>query len=422
MRRWLLSQSALVIYASALAGWMLAERYPFPAPPFRQDEALVAMTATLRPLLYDALAWSWWAMLYTTPAILFSLLFSLVMVFVPVAERRARGSKLPPFPRNDERLQLVLGEVHHPTRLEPSDDPKWMVIPDRGLYTGVVIVGLTGSGKTTATLRPYADQIFSWHADDDERKVGGIILEVKGSFCHQVKEVLEKHGRGTDYIEMSTDGGYRYNPLASEMDSYEIAYQIASIISQLYGHSKDAFWSQAYTNLVKFLIILHRVVDEYCTLFHVYTCAISPAAIARKITEGDTLFARLNQRRNYNLVLISPRAFLTDGIQDAADWAKQGTEVQAESTPKLLALLDAANVTYRIEPPEVSATEADALTDRIEQLGAVKRWFQGDWMQIDQKLRTSIVEGFTVFGSLFDSSPVLKRIFCPPKECYAGDR
>ena len=53
-----------------------------------------------------------------------------------------------------------------------------------------------------------------------------------------------------------------------------------------------------------------------------------------------------------------------------------------------------------------------------EQFEAVKRWFYNDWCAIDQKLRTSIVEGISVFLSLFDTNPIVKRTFCPPKECY----
>ena len=52
------------------------------------------------------------------------------------------------------------------------------------------------------------------------------------------------------------------------------------------------------------------------------------------------------------------------------------------------------------------------------QLEAVRRWFFHDWRRIEPKLRTSIVEGISVFLSLFDDNPDVKRTFCPPAECY----
>ena len=53
-----------------------------------------------------------------------------------------------------------------------------------------------------------------------------------------------------------------------------------------------------------------------------------------------------------------------------------------------------------------------------EQLEAVKRWFHYDWKRIEPKLRTSIVEGISVFLILFHDNPDVKRTFCPPVECY----
>ena len=45
-----------------------------------------------------------------------------------------------------------------------SRNPKWLTIPERGLYTGVAIFGAVGSGKTSACMRPFAEQILSWQA------------------------------------------------------------------------------------------------------------------------------------------------------------------------------------------------------------------------------------------------------------------
>src|SRR5258708_19296791 len=61
---------------------------------------------------------------------------------------------------------------------------------------------------------------------------------------------------------------------------------------------------------------------------------------------------------------------------------------------------------------------AQANPEKLAQLEAVQRWFRDDWRRIEPKLRTSIVEGVSVFLSLFDDNPKVKRVFCPKKECY----
>jgi hypothetical protein len=58
------------------------------------------------------------------------------------------------------------------------------------------------------------------------------------------------------------------------------------------------------------------------------------------------------------------------------------------------------------------------MADRVAKFEAVKRWFEDDWMRIEPKLRTSIVEGVSVFLSLFDDNPRVKYSFCPPKTLY----
>ena len=48
-----------------------------------------------------------------------------------------------------------------------------------------------------------------------------------------------------------------------------------------------------------------------------------------------------------------------------------------------------------------------------EQVEAIERWYLHDWTALDAKLRTSIVEGISVFLSLFDQ-PQVAGVFCPP--------
>ena len=43
-----------------------------------------------------------------------------------------------------------------------------------------MILGAVGTGKTSACMYPYVDQLLRWKADDPARKLGGLVLEVKG--------------------------------------------------------------------------------------------------------------------------------------------------------------------------------------------------------------------------------------------------
>ena len=103
-----------------------------------------------------------------------------------------------------------------------------------------------------------------------ERKIGGLVLEVKGDFCGQVRSILSRVGRSDDYLEIGLDTGVCYNPLHNDLDPYAVAYAIATLLNNLFGRSKEPFWQQAYTDLLKFVILLRRITDGYTTFSEVY--------------------------------------------------------------------------------------------------------------------------------------------------------
>ena len=56
--------------------------------------------------------------------------------------------------------------------------------------------------------------------------------------------------------------------------------------------------------------------------------------------------------------------------------------------------------------------EPGAGDDVRERVAAVKRWFDNDWQKLDNKIKSSIVEGVSVFLSMFDM-PDVAAVFCP---------
>ena len=109
----------------------------------------------------------------------------------PPARGGGRGG-LPAWPASpeDDAPSLVIGELHHPVVPRESERPSWLVIPEKGLYTGVLVVGAVGSGKTTACMYPFAQQLLSWQADRAGRRASALVLEVKGDFCYKYDSMI----------------------------------------------------------------------------------------------------------------------------------------------------------------------------------------------------------------------------------------
>src|SRR4026208_1340311 len=97
--------------------------------------------------------------------------------------------------------------------------------------------------------------------------------------------MLNRTGRGDDYVEMGLDTGVCYNPLHNELDPYAVAYAIATLLNNLFGRSKEPFWQQAYTDLLKFVILLRRISDGYTTFSEIYRYVLEESLIAQNISE-----------------------------------------------------------------------------------------------------------------------------------------
>ena len=324
----------------------------------------------------------------------------------PEPGRHGRGL-LPPWPASpeDDAPSLVLGELHHPVDAKEVPQPEWLTIPERGLYTGVAVFGAVGTGKTSGCMRPFAEQLFSWQADDPQRRAAGLVLEVKGDFCHEIRELLTDHGREDDYIELGLGGRWQWNPLASDMDSYSLAYTIATLLNQLFGRSKEPFWQQASTNLVRWIIELHRLLPGgWVTLQDVYRLTIDPDAFGAKLAA-----VRAAAPAGQPALVEIDLSHLHHPELPLLQWKPvAGDRLRYPSSPDLLDRLAALSIRFSSIP----AREALA-DDRNARLEAVERWYSKDWLALDTKLRTSIVEGISVFLSIFDL-PDTARLFCPP--------
>jgi hypothetical protein len=382
------------------------------AYPVKPDNDFLALIALEKPAVFQVLTYGYATLWFTTAFLAASLVTS---VFAIVAYRypvTGRLRPLPPYPGPASRPapMLVLGERHFARALGPAPDPTWLTIPQRGLYTGVMILGAVGSGKTSACMYPYVDQLLRWRAQDPAQKVGGLVLEVKGDFCRQVRQIVRAANRETDYLEIGLDTGVCYNPLHNDLDPYAVAYAIGSLLNNLFGKSKEPFWQQAYTDLLKFVISLRRITDGYTTLAEVYRYIIEDELIGKNIR---TLKAQFDNPPD---VLAIGREEYQGQVRQApwTLWVPLGdTHVGHPYDAQLEAYLAGHAI-----PFEVRTGSAAICADRRHRLDAIQRWFYNTWARLDLRVKASIVEGIVVFLSLFDENPAVYRAFCPPRDAY----
>ncbi|MGB8324070.1 MAG: hypothetical protein WCE52_14020 [Candidatus Acidiferrum sp.] len=155
-------------------------------------------------------------------------------------------------------------------------------------------------------------------------------------------------------------------------------------------------WQQAYTNLIKFIIILHKIGFGYVTLFDVYESAISSEVLERKMKEAE-------QNILGECFLGVSRAIFQQHAQELA-----AIGFEADETGQMYRATDSLQVKEALKKLVIEVAVHNERRpngvdeDRKEQLEAVKRWYNGDWKNLDKKLQTSIIEGNPGYFALHD--------------------
>ena len=153
IQRILNSKNSVACLLAAATGMILYVKMPFP----EGNLFFELMFLWARPV-FLGFKYSYIVFLYTTPYIGYSVLLSGLYIFALKIPQRIRPGRLPAYPDPRERpdLSIVLGEVHNPRKTVPAAAPHWLVVPERGLFTGIAIFGAVGTGKTSCCMYPFS--------------------------------------------------------------------------------------------------------------------------------------------------------------------------------------------------------------------------------------------------------------------------
>lgn len=77
---------------------------------------------------------------------------------------------------------------------------KELFIPESGLYQNILVTGTIGSGKTSSVMYPFTRQLIAYNCNNTSKKLGMLILDVKGNYYSMVKKYSEHYNRTNDLI------------------------------------------------------------------------------------------------------------------------------------------------------------------------------------------------------------------------------
>ncbi|MDR3394240.1 MAG: TraM recognition domain-containing protein, partial [Parasulfuritortus sp.] len=169
---------------------------------------------------------------------------------------------------------------------------------------------------------------------------------------------------------------------------------------------------QSYTDLVRYVIMLHRVRDGYVTMLDIFRTVISAGTLEQMLTETGRRFTAVSfvginktGYKQYESVL-APFGFAWDEKlgQHIARWTEE-----LESTILSKTAASASIYSRKLGDEDAGDTWR-----------SIHYWYWEHWKFFRDEVKTSIVQGIAVFLSLFETDRKVRRVFCPPKELYEG--
>ncbi len=221
-------------------------------------------------LIFFILTCSWIISSYT----FVRMVFNSYLFFRPEQEKDAKRKLFNKngltWPEGDE-FRIVIGEIHDGP--PAGDNKKWLVMDEYGLYTSLLIIGATGTGKTSGCAYPFLEQLMSCKKNLEEEKIGGLILDGKGDFWQGAYNIMKDNGRERDLIIIEPGSGWYYNPVHHpSLDSKIIAERLYSVLENLNSSDgrQDSFWKDKSINLLSHTLNLIRICFRYVTLKDVH--------------------------------------------------------------------------------------------------------------------------------------------------------
>ncbi len=206
------------------------------------------------------------------------------------------------WPEQDD-FKLIIGELHNRDGSR-KEKPEWLVMDKNGLYTGLIIFGATGTGKTSACAYPFFDQLVNCKKGVEDERIGGLVLDVKGDFWKEAVKILEINGRQKDIIIIEPGSGYYFNPVHyPHLDAKIIAERLYSVLENINSNDgrQDSYWKDKSINLLSNAIGLIRSCFDYVTLSDIYEILSDEAKLKEIIEYAGSLLRAKGQDINNSI-------------------------------------------------------------------------------------------------------------------------
>lgn len=199
-------------------------------------------------------------------------------------------------PHIKNNLSFLIGEntSHHK-----------IYIPETGLYQNFLITGTIGSGKTTSAMYPFTKQLIEFNHNNPKKKIGMLILDVKGNFYQQVKKYANQYQLEKDLIIIELKSNIYYNPLHKpNLKPQVLANRLKTILLLFSENNTESYWLDKAEEILTECIKLCRLYNNnYVTFLELHKLITIPNYYKEKINILRNLFitSKLSSSQIYEL-------------------------------------------------------------------------------------------------------------------------
>lgn len=242
--------------------------------------------------------WYYVKMIYCITFIFSNILYS-NFIFNKISNIRYRKKELKSKKSkpNDDELNLLIGYD-----IETKED---IYIPESGLFQNFLITGTIGSGKTSSAMYPFTEQLLKYNSMHLDKKIGMLILDVKGNYYTQVKKYAEKYNLLGDLTVIELNSNVTYNPLHKpNLKPTILANRLKTILELFSENNTESYWLDKAEQILAEAIKLCRLYNNgYVTFTEIHKLITIPDYYKEKITKLRELFisAKLNIEQVYEL-------------------------------------------------------------------------------------------------------------------------
>ena len=163
-------------------------------------------------------------------------------------------------PNHSPPLELLIGKGLKTQEL--------ICLPEKSLYQNILITGTIGTGKTSSAMYPFTKQLISYAHMDSEKKLGMLILDVKGNYYKKVLEFATMYNRIQDVIVIELNGKYKYNPLDKpNLKPSILANRLKTILLLFSQNNSESYWLDKSAQVLEECIKLCRLYNNNYVTF-----------------------------------------------------------------------------------------------------------------------------------------------------------